>query len=192
MIVYETEGAADVAAREALLDRVMGQARFTKTSARFRDGRRPAAGLSLIACDGDRVVGTVRLWHAAIFAEGDARPMLVLGPLAVDPAWQGEGVGSGLMRLALARAAALGHGAVVLVGDAPYYDRFGFSAEKTGDLRLPGPYEPHRLLGLELVPGALDGAEGLIVPTGAPAEQELSPEAVFSRGVWAAELRAVG
>ena len=63
----------------------------------------------------------------------------------------------------------LGHRAVLLVGDAAYYGRFGFSAEKTGALWLPGPYEKSRLLARELVPGALDGARGLISPTGAPA-----------------------
>ena len=66
------------------------------------------------------------------------------------------------MRRAIAAARRLGHRAVLLVGDAPYYSRFGFSAEKTGGLRMPGPFERHRLLGLELVPGALDGARGLI------------------------------
>ena len=58
------------------------------------------------------------------------------------------------------RRARLGHRAILLVGDAPYYARFGFSAEKTGSLAMPGPYERHRLLALELVEGALDGARG--------------------------------
>ena len=66
------------------------------------------------------------------------------------------------MRRALREARRLGHGAVILVGDAPYYSRFGFSAAKTAGLRLPGPFERHRLLALELVPGALDGAGGLV------------------------------
>ena len=68
---------------------------------------------------------------------------------------------------ALAAAKARGHGAVILLGDAPYYARFGFSARKTGELSLPGPFERDRLLGLELREGALDGAWGMIVPTGA-------------------------
>jgi predicted N-acetyltransferase YhbS len=66
----------------------------------------------------------------------------------------------------VAEAARLGHTAIVLVGDAPYYGRFGFSAEKTGMLAMPGPYEKHRLLALELESGALDGAHGIIRPTG--------------------------
>jgi predicted N-acetyltransferase YhbS len=72
---------------------------------------------------------------------------------------------------ALAAAAARGHRAVILLGDAPYYARFGFSAEKTGELALPGPFERDRLLGLELAEGALDGAWGMIVPTGAAASK---------------------
>ena len=76
------------------------------------------------------------------------------------------GVGTALMDHALAAAKARGHRAVILLGDAPYYARFGFSAEKTGELSLPGPFERERLLALELDDGALDGAWGMIVPTG--------------------------
>ena len=91
----------------------------------------------------------------------------MLGPLAVDPSCRELGVGAALMNHALAAAKARGHGAVILLGDAPYYARFGFSADKTGELSLPGPFERDRLLGLELAEGALDGAWGMIVPTGA-------------------------
>jgi predicted N-acetyltransferase YhbS len=71
------------------------------------------------------------------------------------------------MAHALAAAGARGHRAVILLGDAPYYARFGFSAQKAAGLSLPGPFERDRLLGLELCEGALDGAAGLIAPTGA-------------------------
>ncbi|MGB3390091.1 MAG: N-acetyltransferase, partial [Pseudaminobacter sp.] len=97
--------------------------------------------------------------------EGDV-PALLLGPLAVDPAWKDHGLGSALMRHAIAQARRLGHRAVLLVGDAPYYARFGFSADKTGRLAMPGPYERHRFLALELVEGALDGAHGVLKPCG--------------------------
>jgi predicted N-acetyltransferase YhbS len=93
----------------------------------------------------------------------------VLGPLAVDPSCRKLGVGNALMNYALAAAEAHGHGAVVLLGDVPYYAPFGFSAAKTAGLSLPGPFERDRLLGLELRKGALDGARGMIVPTGAAA-----------------------
>jgi predicted N-acetyltransferase YhbS len=93
----------------------------------------------------------------------------LLGPLAVASDARNRGTGAALMRHALRAAQRRGHGGVLLVGDAPYYGRFGFSAEKTGALWLPGPYETHRLLACELVEGALDGARGLISATGRPA-----------------------
>ena len=91
----------------------------------------------------------------------------MLGPLAVGDTCRKLGVGAALMDHALAAAKARGHRAVILLGDAPYYARFGFSPAKAGALSLPGPFEPERLLGLELSEGALDGAWGMIVPTGA-------------------------
>ena len=109
-----------------------------------------------------RLVGTVRLWHVT----AGGVPALVLGPLAVDQSCRKLGIGRALVQRALAAAKVRGHGAVLLLGDAPYYSRFGFSALTTGQLRLPGPFEPDRLLGLELREGALDGASGMIVPTG--------------------------
>ena len=91
----------------------------------------------------------------------------MLGPIAIDPSVQSLGLGGKLMREALQRARSLGHRAVLLVGDAPYYERFGFSTEKTGSLWLPGPYERNRFLARELEAGALDNARGLVSATGA-------------------------
>jgi len=162
MISIRTERATDVAAREALLDAAYGPARFTKPSQRLRDRR--AAALSFVAQENGRIIGTVRLWPVAA---GTGRPALLLGPLAVHPDCRRRGVGAALMRRALRAAGGAGHAAVLLVGDAAYYGRFGFTAEKTGALAMPGPYERDRLLALELVPDALDGAHGLI-RTGAP------------------------
>lgn len=153
----------DIAAREALLDRAMGAARKRKSSEKLRRGRLPAEGLAFVARDGDgRVMGTVRLWTVA----AGASEVLLLGPLAVDTMIKSAGIGSALMRHAIAEAAARGHAAILLVGDAPYYARFGFSAEKTGSLAMPGPYERHRFLALELKEGALDGASGVLKATG--------------------------
>jgi len=168
MATIRQETARDVDAREALLDCVWGETRFLKTAERLREGRRPAEGLSFTAAERRRVVGTVRLWHVSA---GPSRPTLLLGPLAVDEAHRDRGIGAALVQRALAAAKRLGHSAVLLVGDEPYYGRFGFSAEKTGGLWLPGPYELHRLLGRELTPGALDGARGLVGATGAFAPQ---------------------
>jgi len=158
------ESGADVAAREALLDRAMGAGRKRKSSEKLRRGRKPSEGLAFIARDADgRIAGTIRLWDVTA---GEGRAALLLGPLAVDPALKGGGVGSMLMRHAVEEARRLGHRAILLVGDAPYYARFGFSAEKTGNLAMPGPYERHRFLALELAPGALDGAHGVLTATG--------------------------
>jgi predicted N-acetyltransferase YhbS len=165
------ERAPDAVAREALLDACFGANRRLRTCQRLRDGRVPAEclALSAIARDGmrDRLVGTLRLWHVS----AGGVPALMLGPLAVDPMCRKLGIGGALMNRALATAKARGHGTVVLLGDASYYARFGFSGRKTGELRLPGPFERDRLLGLELREGALDGAWGMIVPTGTAAPQ---------------------
>lgn len=157
------EAPGDVPAREALLDRSFGRARFRKTCERLRRGRLPAEGLAFSATQDGVLVGTVRLWQVDA---GSAGPALMLGPIAVAPELRGQGLGKALMTHALASAAALGHRAVVLVGDAPYYARFGFSGDVVGGLALPGPVDRARFLGLEIVPGALAEAQGLIVPTG--------------------------
>jgi predicted N-acetyltransferase YhbS len=157
MVTVRKERPAEAATRDALLDLSYGPARFTKTSERLREGRRPE--LALVAAEGRRVVGTVQLWRVSA---GPDRPALLLGPLAVAPDRRKRGIGSTLVHHALREAARRRYGAVLLVGDAPYYSRFGFSSEKTSALWLPGPYERHRLLGCELKPGALDSARGLI------------------------------
>ena len=164
------ETASDIPAREALLDACLGPSRHLKTCERLRESRLPADGLALVIeqtlADGTRrLVGTVRLWHVAA---GPGRPALMLGPIGIDPALQGFGLGGKLMRTALARAAALGHAAILLVGDAPYYARFGFSTAAVAGLWLPGPYEAGRFQGLELVPGSLQDARGLVSATGMP------------------------
>lgn len=162
MISIRHERHSDIKARAALLDEAYGPSRFRKPSEKIRRGRQPAEGLALVAVDGVRIVGTVSLWHVAC---GDKRALL-LGPVAVACNRQGEGIGATLITCAVDAARARGHGAIVLVGDAAYYGRFGFTAEKTGTLAMPGPFERHRLLGLELVAGSLDGATGIIAATG--------------------------
>lgn len=205
-VMITAETLADVAAREALLDRAMGSGRKRKSSEKLRRGRKPSEGLAFVARDASgAVIGTVRLWDvsfasipssgrqagrhlpvgemepAATLApsqprgedgsrsepgEGPSKTALLLGPLAVDPAHARAGIGSALMRHAIAEAARLGHHAILLVGDAPYYERFGFSADKTAGLAMPGPYERDRFLALELEPGALDGACGTLKANG--------------------------
>ena len=163
MVTIRNEMPADIDAREDLLDRVWGPSRFSKTAERLREGRSPAAGLSFVAEHDGNIVGTVRLWDVCA---GPGRPAVLLGPLAVDEAERCRGIGGALTRRAIAAARRRKHRAMLLVGDAGYYQRFGFSVETTGALWLPGPYERHRLLACELAPGALDGARGLVSATG--------------------------
>jgi len=167
------EKASDVVAREALLDACFGENRSLRTCQRLRDGRAPAEGLAFSAVADGRLVGTLRLWHVS--AGGISA--LMLGPLAVDSICRKLGVGTALMDHALAAATARGHRAVILLGDAPYYARFGFSTEKMAGLSLPGPFERDRLLGLELRQGALNGASGIMVPTGLSLPVRKAPRA---------------
>ena len=171
------ERASDVAAREALLDACFGDNRHMRTCQRLRDGRAPAQGLALSAVRQGKLVGTVRLWHVS----AGGIPALVLGPLAVEASSRKLGVGTALMDHALAAAKARGHRAVILLGDAPYYARFGFSDEKTGALSLPGPFERDRLLAIEFQAGSLEGAEGMIVPTGAALPKRRSVRALHAQ-----------
>ncbi len=160
------ERSHDVTAREALLDVCFGDNRHARTCQRLRDGRAPA--LAFTATLNGRVVGTVRLWHV----DAGGVTSLVLGPLAVDPSCRAFGIGAALMDHAIAAARSHGHGSIVLLGDAPYYARVGFTPQKMAELALPGPFERDRLLGLELRAGALDGASGVILPTSRKARDD--------------------
>jgi predicted N-acetyltransferase YhbS len=163
MVTIRHERPADVAACEALLDLSYGPVRFTKPSERLRTGHLPE--LALVAAEGRRIIGTVRLWPVSA---GSHCKALLLGPLAVHPDRRGRGIGAALVERALRHALRRRYGAVLLVGDAAYYARFGFSSEKTAALWLPGLCERHRLLARELAPGALDGARGLLCARGQP------------------------
>jgi predicted N-acetyltransferase YhbS len=162
------EAPADIFARESLLDAAFGPARFEKTAERLRQGRLPAKGLALVMKDGDRLIGTLRLWHV----DAGGADALLLGPLAIEKSYRSRGFGRRLIAEALFRAFVSGHEAVLLVGDASYYAAFGFSRRVTENLMLPGPVEAARFLGLELVAGALQDAKGVVTPTGPIAGQE--------------------
>lgn len=163
MAFIDTEKLFDVPAREQLLDRAFGLNRVARTCERLREGRLPAEGLAFVARAGDRLVGTLRFWHI----DAGGTPALMLGPIAVDTAFRSTGLGAALMRRGLARAAEIGHRGVILVGDAAYYTRFGFEQQVTRRLDLPGPMDRVRFLGLELAPGGLAGAVGMVRATGA-------------------------
>jgi predicted N-acetyltransferase YhbS len=167
-----------VAKSEALLDRAFGIGRRTKTSYRFREGESAVSGLSfglwLPASDapdgrGDRLlVAIISYWHLRIGIQG--HEAIMLGPLAVEPLLQGQGLGRKLMDHTLQLAGELGHRLVILVGDEPYYAASGFARVPDGRLMLPGPVDPARLLYRELQPGSLAPVSGLVLPPGRFAE----------------------
>ena len=155
------QSASDHGAVENLLDAAFGIDRRTKTSYRLREGEQPLPGLSFIARDADNtIIGAISFWQIHI---GDNGPdTALLGPLAVQPDWQGNGLGQALMAHGLAAAQKAAHHLVILVGDAPYYARAGFKQIPGGQVVMPGPNQPERLLYLELQSGALASATGLI------------------------------
>jgi predicted N-acetyltransferase YhbS len=150
---------------EGLLDQCFGLARRTKTTYRLREGERPVDSLGMTARDETgRLVGANSFWVLAIGEAGT--PALLLGPLAVAPHVQGLGVGRALMRRGIADARDLGHSLILLVGDAPYYERVGFRRVPPGQLLLQGPVDPARFLYFELEPGSLEKARGLVIGKG--------------------------
>jgi predicted N-acetyltransferase YhbS len=163
-MIITVEEPKHAAAIEALLDVSFGPDRFNKTAYRLRDGVDSIPALNLVAVDHDEhgrevVVGTIRYWPILV---GGTTQSILLGPIAVAAHLQGSGLGSKMIRMSLNKAVALGHQSVILVGDAPYYERFGFSRALTLGMEMPGPVDMNRLLGLELVEGSLAGAAGMI------------------------------
>lgn len=148
-LVIRLEHPGDFQAIERLHARGFGPGRFARTAYRLREGTRPLADLCFTALVGTYLVGSIRMGPAE--AKG---PLLVLGPLSVDPSFEKRGIGAGLMRASLGAAEAAGHGLVVLVGDASYYRRFGFTPVPPGRLVPPGPVDPSRFLWRELKDGA--------------------------------------
>lgn len=137
------EEEADWWAVEALYDLCFAPGREALSSYRLRDGVPPVAALSTVAEDPDGIIGgAIRYWPVEV----GGMPALLLGPIAVHPTRQGEGLGAGLMRETLHRAQDLGWHRVLLVGDAPYYARFGF--ERLDQVEMPPPTNPERVLGL--------------------------------------------
>ena len=153
----EVEG--DEPALSALSAEAFGPGRFARTAYRVREGVPPIPWLCLTGWLDGRLVGGIRFTALTIGGEGRA---LLLGPLVVHPAYNGKGFGKALVVEGLERARAQGFALVVLVGDMPYYGRFGFVQVPRGQITLPGPVDPARLLALELVPGALADASGLV------------------------------
>lgn len=165
-MIITVEEPKHACAIEKLLDASFGPDRFQKAAYRLRDDVASIPALNLVATEHDEhgnevVQGTIRYWPILI---GGTTPSLLLGPIAVSAHLQGSGLGSKLIRMSLNKAVALGYTSVILVGDAPYYERFGFTRTLTLGMQMPGPVDMNRLLGLELAENALDSAAGMIGP----------------------------
>jgi predicted N-acetyltransferase YhbS len=156
-IRLETDGDAQILSD--LSAAAFGPGRFARSAYRVREGVAPVAALCLCGVADGRVTGGIRFTAIRI---GDEDGALLLGPLVVDPAETGKGYGRRLVEEGLARARARGFRLVLLVGDMPYYARFGFQPVPPGQVTLPGPVEPARLLALELIPGTLARMQGQV------------------------------
>jgi predicted N-acetyltransferase YhbS len=157
MLRVAQESADDGWEVEALYDLCFAPGREALSSYRLRHGVAPVAGLCLVARDGDgTLVGAIRNWPVRV----GGKWALLLGPLAVHPTRQGEGIGGLLIRRVIALAREGGWSRILLVGDAPYYGRFGFV--RLSDVRMPPPTNPDRILGLALREGAWDGVAGSV------------------------------
>lgn len=158
-ILPETLG--DALAIERLHERTFGPGRYARSAYRLREGHGHLLELSFTARIGTLMVGSVRLLPVCV---GNV-PALLLGPLTVEPPFRSRGVGGALIKKALAEAKAKGHRLVLLVGDEPYYAKAGFKRIPKGQVKMPGPVDPGRLLVNELVAGAFDtNVTGLIRP----------------------------
>lgn len=154
-LAEETE--ADWWEVEALYDLCFAPGRTALSSYRLRDGVPMIAPLCLCLRDSEgQLAGVIRYWPALV---GEAS-ILLLGPVAVHPTHQGEGLGALLINESLVEARRLGWERVLLVGDAPYYRRFGF--KKLEGVEMPPPTNPERVLGFELKPGAWEGIRGRV------------------------------
>ncbi|MET0308018.1 MAG: N-acetyltransferase [Sphingomonas sp.] len=152
MIALVPLASVDSQAVEALLDSAFGADRRTRTAYRIRSGTAPIPELSFAAIQEDgTLAGSIQCWPVELACDGGGSvPMVMVGPVAVDPRWQQAGIGRALMERMLEAAPGsevAGAGALMLIGDPEYYGRFfGFTADRTGGWRLPGPFEARRLL----------------------------------------------
>jgi predicted N-acetyltransferase YhbS len=160
-LVIRPEVAADAEAIERLHERAFGPGRFARTAYRIREGAPHVLDLSFTALVGTLLVGSVRLTPVL----AGEQPGLFLGPLTVDPAFENRGIGRALIQRSLDAAREAGHALVLLVGDEPYYARLGFGRVSRGQLVMPGPVDPDRLLVAELAEGSLKLARGTIQPS---------------------------
>jgi predicted N-acetyltransferase YhbS len=161
-ILIRTAEMSDVPAIGALHARVFGPGRFARSAYRVREGRRdgnPLSDFCHVAVRGQRLVASVTLSEVKI---GGVAGALLLGPIAVEPELAGQGLGRQLIAEGVEDARSAGKSLVILVGDEPYYGRFGFRPVPPGQILLPGPVNPMRLLAFPLKEGAIEAARGLV------------------------------
>lgn len=155
------ERPSDAAQIDTLLDLTFGSERTKKTVYRLREGVSHIKSLAFVVRNAEgAVLGSIRYWPVVIGE--DAAPAIMLGPVAVHPDYQGQGIGRALIRHSLYAATRQGHRICILVGDKPYYEPFGFSNAADRGLEMPGWVERERFQAMELTPGALDGVTGMI------------------------------
>jgi len=159
-LIIQTEKPADAPAIERLTERTFGPGRYTRTAYRIRERMAHRLDLSYTAHIGTLMVGSLRMTSICV---GDT-PALLLGPVTVEPPFRSRGIGKQLIERALKDAVEKGHKLVVLVGDEPYYKKVGFKRAPKGQITLPGPVDPARVLYRELVEGAAAGVTGVIRP----------------------------
>jgi predicted N-acetyltransferase YhbS len=161
LMVIRTIRPDDAAAISALHARAFGPGRFARTAYRVREDTPFASPHCRVCTLNGTIVAAVRF---TVITIGGRDGALLLGPLAVDPSFANQGYGRTLVTQALQDARAAGIGLVILVGDEPYYGRLGFVRVPRGQITLPGPVDPDRLLAAELKPGSLAAAAGLVAP----------------------------
>src|SRR5690606_14220669 len=168
----------DAPAIEKLCERTFGPGRFARSAYRLREGVSHKAALSFTARIGTLLVGSVRLTPIRI----GATPALLLGPLTVEPPFRSHGIGMALIEASLGAARQAGEKIILLVGDEPYYGRLGFRKVPRGQVKLPGPVDPARILVVELAPAAFEGVAGMVRPdyAGSPGGSSCSESAAFA------------
>ncbi|WP_084691051.1 GNAT family N-acetyltransferase [Sphingomonas sp. SRS2] len=193
MITLVPIASVDLFEVEELLDEAFGTDRHQRTAYRLREGTDPVPELSLAAVEDGVLVGSIQCWPVQLTdAGGNIAPLILVGPVAVRPERQRDGIGRMLVAAALDRSDVLDSEPMMLIGDADYYDRFfGFSARHTGGWTLPGPVDRDRLLvrlrsGQQVPPHAALGPRGAATgpdssrsaeeqSASAPADQALVP-----------------
>jgi predicted N-acetyltransferase YhbS len=157
-VAYLLEQPAHDAEIEHINAEAFGPGRFARAAYKIREGGSHERALSFVAVYGGAVIASVRLTR---IAAGEGRALL-LGPLAVRPDYKNLGIGRKLVRIAVEAAGKAGWGAVVLVGDEPYYGPLGFLRIPRGQVSMPRPVDLDRVLAIELKPGAVAGLKGMI------------------------------